>query len=158
METVTFTTTKTVNIADADGKAIHEGSVLQDIATGEIGVVMTIFRAGQKYYQFGPICVGDLEIRLGPGCTRITNRYAAFRHVADEKQTYELRYLSWLHTLGSDDYLSESLSAHEQKAITGILALLPPRAFNPNGDWPCSLEEALALFARHLDKPAERAN
>jgi len=148
-ETVTFTTT--VEIADADGEPIRVGSVLREINDGEQGVVVNIYRAGDR----GPLmcAVGDVQIATGSGCSRMTNRYNQWRHVPRAEQTYEQRFSAWMRTPADDPMtlISERVSKDAALAIDGIMALLPEDIVDwENGPWPDTIEEALGFLVEHL--------
>lgn len=153
-ETVTFT--KVVPIADADGKPIRVGSVLREINDGERGVVVRIVRVGDMGSIFD--AVGDLNIHIERGTTRVTNRYNQWRHIPKDEQTYRERYLSWMKTPFNKDLAalaySENLALETQVAIDGIMALLPSDTVNwEEGPWPDTLEQALSFLTEHLSKP-----
>lgn len=146
-ETVTFT--QTVKIEDADGVAIHEGSVLEEITDGERGVVLQIGREGER----GPMmmCVGDLRIRTTGTSQRITNRYSAWRHIPKERQTYQERLDSWLHTSDNVPDYCPGESRDEKIAISGIMAILPEDIVDWDYDsGPYSIEDALGYLVKHL--------
>lgn len=149
METVTYTVTKTVNIADADGAAIREGSVLQHIIEPDRGVVIRISRVGDKPATFLDQ-VGDIGIRTSVGCTRFTNQYSQWRHIPQNQQTYEERYWSWLNRPYEHD-ADRCKNKAEDMAVDGIMALLPDDIVDWDYDsGPYSLEDALGYLVRHL--------
>jgi len=154
-ETVKFT--KEVPIADADGAPIREGSVLQSVEDMDRGVVVRVVRAGDKGTAFD--CVGDLNIAVSIGCTRVTNRYGKWRHIPHSEQTYQERLLSWLHRPHDHDPDYTQASKDEALAVSGIMALLPDdivdEVYGPPAD---SLEGALHYLARHLSDVAGRAD
>ncbi len=145
-ETVTFT--KVVEIADADGVAIREGSVLREINDGARGVVRRIIRPGDSGTLFD--CVGDVQIRVSPGHTRVTNNYNQWRHIPHSEQTYQERLESWLQQpFVLDPY--KHAAEDEQRATEGIMALLPEDAVDwEYGPCPDRLEDALQFLATHL--------
>jgi hypothetical protein len=153
-ETVTFT--RTVAIADADGRPIREGSVLRHIKEPAVGVVDLIVRPGTKVQSIIPACIGDLHIRLGPGVHRVTNRYTDWRHVPHADQTYAQRYLGWVLTKeGPDDYDDElsRMTKDEARAVAGMMALLPHDVVDyAYGPLPDTLEGALEILSHHLAK------
>lgn len=147
IETVTFT--KVVPLADADGRAIREGSVLREINDGEQGVVTWIGRAGGPS---GPAMasVGDIAVQKSSRVTRVTNRYSQWRHVSHIEQSYAERYLSWMHRPHDHDEDGD-ISKDEAMAIDGIMALLPDDIVDWDyGPHPDRLEDALRFLADHL--------
>ena len=149
-ETVTFT--KVVPIADADGVAIREGSVLREITDGEHGVVTAIGRSGSLNGGWYGMCIGDLLIQKSPGCCRVTNRYDQWRHVPHDEQTYEERLVSWL-CRKYEHYGDREVSEDEGKAVDGIMALLPDDTVDWDyGPTPDRLEDALAFLKDHLQE------
>lgn len=157
-ETVTFT--KTVPIADADGRPIREGSILRHIKEPAVGVVDQIVRPGDRVPSILPTYVGDLHIRLGPGVHRVTNRYSDWRHVPHDDQTYAQRYLSWLLTKESPDAFDDEYSRmtkDEARVVAGIMALLPEDAVDWDyGPFPDTAQDALEILSRHLSKLAKQ--
>ncbi len=151
-----FTFTKEIPLADADGNAIKEGSVLRHLTDKEwTGVVTFINRpGGPRGASFSS--VGDIGIQAQPGLTRVTNCYSKWKHVPQEEQSYEHRYLSWLcRPYAHDD--SRDASKDEGRAIDGIMALLPADLVNwEMGPWPDRIEDALAFLAAHLANPKGR--
>lgn len=146
-ETVTFTVTK--KIADADGTPIREGSILREITTGEVGVVVRIVRPNQGAYGL-MTQIGDVMIKTCPGLQIGTNRYDQWRHVPSNEQTYYHRYLSWLKRTYDHDECRE-ISEDEGVAIDGIMALLPEDTVDwEKGPWPDRLEDALKFMMEHL--------
>ena len=149
MKPETFTFTREVPLADADGQAIAEGSVLKNIKDGEVGVVVRVIRKGDSH---GPMAsmIGDICISLGAGSTRITNKYSAWRHVPHNEQTY----LDRLHSWGKRQYEHDSdrsISRDEGLAIDGIMSLLPDDTVNWEcGPWPDTIADALQFLAGHL--------
>lgn len=148
-----FTFICKVLIADANGIAITEGSVLRSIETDRSqntrGVVTWIGRPGGPY---GPAmsAIGDIGIRTGHGNTRVTNRYSKWQHIPHDEQTYEERYLSWQQRKYEHDD-SRDISKDEGIAIDGIMALLPEDTVDWNyGPYPDSLEAALGFLSDHL--------
>lgn len=143
-------------ILDVCGKHINVGDVLQSIDDNEQGVVVRISKVGDMAVT--PIDqVGDLHISISPGCTRVTNRYNRFRHVPRAQQSYQERYLSWLHDKNAFSYNGleddERKSDDEKKAITGIMALLPDDVVDwESGPWPDSIESALNFLVEHLTR------
>ena len=86
--------------------------------------------------------------------TRVTNRYDQWRHVPEDEQTYEERYLSWL-ARPYDHSLHEEVSEKEGYAIDGIMALLPSDAVDWDyGPFPDSIENALGILVRYLKRVA----
>lgn len=153
MSAETFTFTREVPCADADGVAICEGSVLREIEDGAEGVVTQIARKGDKSYLFPPmVMVGDLVITTSRGCQRITNRYSSWRHIPQVEQTYKQRLLSWFSRKYEHDD-SRPISKEEGLAIDGIMALLPENTVNwEMGPWPDRFEDALEFLVDHLTK------
>jgi hypothetical protein len=149
-----FTFTQAVPCADADGVPIRVGSVLREITDGERGVVTRIVRAGQMGTPFD--AVGDLHIKTHGSTTRCTNRYAFWRHIPHNDQTYAERFLSW--KLRPYDHDTESsISRDEGCAAEGIMALLPDDLVNWDyGPFPDRLEDALQYLAEHLTTLAAR--
>ena len=150
-ETITYTKTVTVEIADADSVPIRVGSVLQKIDDGARGVVTRIARAGMR--ASNPFeAVGDMHVRIDAGIMRCSNQYAKWRHVPHAEQTYEERYWSWYHrpeTIDTDG-LSD-VSKDEARACTAIMALLPEGVVDwDHGPFPDRLEDALKYLADHL--------
>lgn len=147
-ETVTFVTRKEVPIADADGVRICEGSVLREINDGERGVVTRVVRAGDKGTVLD--AVGDLNIYMRPGCTRVTNRYNQWRHIPHNEQTYDERFTSWLQTPHHHDPDYASVSKDESIACAGIMAILPDDIVSDYGPFPDRIENALRYLVQHL--------
>jgi hypothetical protein len=145
-ETVTFS--KEVPLTDVVGISIKLGSVLQEITDGERGVVVRIVRTG----EMGTVldCVGDVHIKTGRGTTRVTNRYAQWRHIQNNAQTYEERFESWLKQPYEHDEFKQ-ISKDEGLAVDGIMSLLPDDAVDWDyGPFPDSIETALRLLVNHL--------
>lgn len=152
-ETVTFTTTKTVMIVDADGTPIRVGSVIEHITDGDCGVVVQIMRQGMMATT--PVDqIGDLHIQNSPGCTRCTNLYDQWRHVPHDRQSYDHRFLSWMLTpLRKRDEDFDKVSDDERKAIDGIMSILPESIVDWSfGPWPDTLEDALRFLVTHLNE------
>lgn len=150
-ETVTFT--QTVEIADSNGEAIIEGSVLQSTEDDARGVVMQIKRPGSRGSFLDQI--GDLHIQTSPGSTRVTNRYDKWLHIPRNAQTYEERFLSWLARPYDHDE-DRQVSPDTGLAIDGIMALLPDDLVDWDyGPWPDTLEDALRFLWHHLQNPKE---
>lgn len=145
-EVVKFTVE--VQIADADGVAIREGSVLRNIHDGDRGVVVRILRVGDRGTAFD--AVGDLNIHIRPGASRVTNKYAEWRHIPHNEQTYAERFVSWGRTPFYYDSEYSAVSKDEAMACSGIMALLPDDIVNdysPSGD---RLDDALNYLVEHL--------
>lgn len=147
----TFTFTQKVTCADADGVAIREGSVLKEINDGERGVVTRIVRASDTVAPMAA-CIGDIVISISgnPSTKRVTNRYAQWRHIPHNDQTYSERFLSWMQKPFVHDEDSR-ISRDQQLAIDGILNLLPDDVV----DWtfglcPDRLQDALHYLVEHL--------
>lgn len=148
----TFTFTKEVPVADADGTPIREGSVIREITDGQQGVVIQIIRKGFKGWAPPMVQLGDMVVKTSPGCSRVTNRYNQWRHVPREEQTYEQRYTAWLHTRYDHDD-DRQISKDEGLAIDGIMALLPIDIVDwEHGPWPDRLEDALKFLVEHLSE------
>lgn len=146
-ETVQFT----VAIADTNGVAIREGSVLESLEDGERGVVVRILRAGDMGSLLDQI--GDLNIKTGPGSTRVSNQYRKWRHIPHDQQTYQERYESWLHRKYEHGSDLKQVSHDMGLCIDGIMALLPSDTVNwEYGPWPDSIEETLRFLVKHLEK------
>lgn len=154
-ETVTFRTEKIVPVADADGVAIHEGSVLRETNDGERGVVMRIVRQSDKFFTAFD-CIGDVHIATGHGSRRVTNRYDQWQHIPHDEQTYAERLSSWIKRPYDHDEFKQC-SEDEGKAIDGILALLPENTVDyDNGPFPDRIEDALQYLAKHLGDLAKQ--
>lgn len=149
-ETVTFVSRKEVQIADADGVPIREGSVLREISDGDRGVVVRVVRAGDRGTALD--AVGDLNIYNRPGCTRVTNRYNQWRHIPHNEQTYDERFVSWLQKEHYYDPDYSGVSKDESLAISGIMALLPDNIVSDYGPFPDRLADALRYLEQHLSK------
>jgi hypothetical protein len=151
----TFTFTKVVPCADADGFPIKEGSVLREISDGERGVVVAIVRP-DTHDRPALSCVGDIGIQTRVGTLRVTNRYSKWRHIPHDEQTYEERFVSWLaRPFHHDDESGRSRA--EALAIDGIMALLPDDLVDwENGPWPDRIEDALKFLSKHLTTLATR--
>ncbi len=149
LETVKFT--KEVPLADADGVPIRKGSVLREINDGDRGVVIRIVRAGDRGTAFDAI--GDLNILIRPGCTRVTNRYNQWRHIPHNEQTYIERFQSWMETPQHYDPDYRRVSKDEANAIDAIMAILPDDIVDDNyGPFPDRLEDAIGYMVQHLSK------
>lgn len=149
-ETVTFVTKKEVTVADADGVPIREGSVLREINDGDRGVVIKIFRAGDKGTVIDRI--GDINIRIRAGTTRVTNRYDQWRHIPHNEQTYYERFTSWMQTPHYYDPIDALVSKDESLSCGGIMALLPEDIVSDYGPFPDRLEDALRYLVQHLSE------
>ena len=150
MKAETFKFTVEVEVADADGEPIREGSVLRSTEDGTVGVVVQIVRPG-SYVNVPFAAVGDVHICTSYGSTRVTNQYAKWRHVPHNDQTYEQRHLSWRHRPYDHDN-DRGISEPEGLAIDGIMALLPDDIVNwENGPWPDRLNDALTFLVDHLN-------
>lgn len=146
-----FTYLKEVQLADADGVPIREGSVLREINDGDQGVCTRVVRKGD---HVAPIMsqVGDIVIYTDHGCHRITNQYDQWRHVRRDEQTYEQRLLAWKHQKYDHDP-DRKISRDEGLAIDGIMSLLSEDAVNwEYGPWPDRLEDALQFLVNHLSE------
>lgn len=149
------TVTRIVKIADADGTAIHVGSVLKNIKDGERGVVVRIVKAGDRGTVFDS--VGDLNLYMRPGITRVTNNYNQWRHIDHNDQTYDERFNSWLVSPVHYDPEYSSVSKEEATAVSGIMALLPDNIVDNDYDpIPTRTEDALRFLLRHLETLNER--
>lgn len=143
----TFKFYQEIPCADCDGVPIREGSVLCEIADNEKGIVTRIIRAEDKYAPMAA-AVGDLLIRTGAGCTRVTNRYSKWQHVPKAQQTYQERWLSWSYTRRAPD-----AEWDEEHMVSGIMALLPDDIVDDNWEvWPSTFENVMPVLAAHLDK------
>ncbi len=105
--------------------------------------------------------VGDLNISTGPGSTRVSNQYNKWRHIPQDDQTYQERYISWRHTPFNDDLSAllhgESLSMETRIAMDGIMSLLPSSAVDwEYGPHPDCLEQVLKFMADHLTSLAKQ--
>lgn len=146
--------TKEINIADADGKTIVEGSVLKRIDDGTTGVVKMIIREGDRASRF--TCVGDLIIQTSPGVEIVTNYYDQWRHVPRVEQTYRQRYESWRHSTADNPFESEDNTKEENNAVFGLMSLFPTDPVDwEYGPWPDSFESALKFMAEHLESLVE---
>lgn len=148
-EPETIRRTILVKIADADGKAIREGSVLEHITDGVRGVVDWVGREG---VTSGPpmAALGDISIQTSHGSHRVTNCYSEWRHIPHDLQTYIERLRAWLH-LTYDHDEERGVSRDEALAIDGIMALLPADTQDwERGDTADRLEDALEFLVDHL--------
>jgi hypothetical protein len=151
MKPETVTVTQIVKIADTDGVAIREGSVLRQIEDNDVGVVTRIIREGDRVRMLIPPCVGDLLISTRSNSVRVTNKCTKWRHVPRAEQTYDQRLLAWMYSKEPLTLISERASPDTAKAIDGIMALLPDEIVNwEEGPWPDSLEDALRFLVAHL--------
>lgn len=139
---------------DAEGTAICVGDVLRHLEDGTIGVVIQIWKAGDTDRGLIPHQVGDMDLQITPGSTRVTNRHNQWVGVPRDEQTYDLKFRSWLATPYERDEDSDR-SPDEQLAVDGILALLPDNLIDSADEWPESTVSALALLARHLIEVTE---
>lgn len=143
-----------MDIFDANGKPITDGSVLKHIKENDRGVVINVVKPGGKQIRHtGLECVGDIQIRTSPYTTRCTNKYGDWEHVSHQDQTYEERYLSWK----SRPYIHDPELYHPNPsvglAIDGIMSLLPDSIADFDyEDWPVSIEAALKYLTRHLSE------
>lgn len=142
------TVTRVVRIADADGRPIREGSVLQEVKGTTRGVVSRIVRKDDTSFPFAA-CVGDVVLQTSCAAAQhFTSRYEAYRHVPKDKQTYLERYLSWLCSTPKRTPTDEACAYQ-----TGILALLPDSVVDWDGDrFPDTPENVLWYLAEHLEK------
>lgn len=141
-----------MDIFDANGKPITDGSVLKHIKENDRGVVINVVKPGRKLIT-GLECVGDIQIRTDRYTTRNTNRYKDWEHVSPQDQTYEERYLWWK----SRPYIHDPELYHPNPsvglAIDGIMSLLPDSIADFDyEDWPVSIEAALKYLTRHLSE------
>ena len=139
-----------IPIADADGNAIREGSVLREINDGERGVVVRVVRKGDRGGPFDSI--GDLHIYKSPWVTRVTNRYNQWRHIPHNEQTYKERFISWKQTPFDHDSEFSQISKDEALACNGIMALLPDDVVSDYGPFPDRIEAALQYMVEHLSE------
>jgi len=138
-----------IPIADVKGEPIYAGSVLRKIDSDTTGVVMRIIKEGDYTSMFS--CIGDMEIHISPGITRVSNQYDKWIHVPKSEQTFYQRYLSWYQKPSYIDEWSE-ISKDEQICMEGILSILPDECINWEFDPPGNFTEALNLLANYLDK------
>lgn len=142
----TFKFVKEVPLADADGIAIAEGSVLRHVEDGTRGVVTWVGRAGAP--RDGPAlsAVGDIGIYLRAGSTRVTNKYHTWRHIPHDEQTYAERLVAW-----EQKHYKPDPEREDSRAIDGIMSLLPSDAVDWDyGPHPDTLEDALRFLTAHL--------
>jgi hypothetical protein len=133
---------------DADGVAIHEGSVLMHITDGQRGVVVEIGRPGHRS-AIPIMAVGDIIIQRSEGVYRGTNCYKEWRHIPHNDQTIKERFLSWRQRPHFDDF--SNLSQDESMAVSGIMAILPDNIVDQTfGPWPDDFEKALGILVGHL--------
>lgn len=153
---ITFEVKKTIEIIDADKAPILKGSVLQHIEDKNCrGVVTRIALPGMLGYVAE--CVGDIHVRTGPGCARVSSKYHAWRHIPHDDQTYEERYLSWLYSeFWHDEHLT--ISKDEQFAMSGIMALLPENAIKWETHYPSDFQDTLEYLMKHLMELKEKAD
>ena len=151
-ELIEVTVKQTLTLADADGMAIHEGSVLRHITGNCRGVVDRISRLGMcASSPFDQI--GDIHIRTGPGSHRCTNNYKTWRHIPKSEQTHEERFLSWINSGFDFDGEFSQNSRDAAFAISGIQALLPPELVDHMiEECTDSIETALGFLADYLDE------
>lgn len=122
-------------------------------ADGDQGVIQRIYRAGDTCSI--PTYHGDIEIRLGDGHTRVTNRYSELQFVPRAEQTMVERVLS---TIWSYEPF-ENFEAEDQ-SLPGLLMVEladlsdeeHEQVFDPIGDWPDSFEELSLAVARVIDR------
>jgi hypothetical protein len=98
--------------------------------------------------------IGDINIKISRGTTRVTNIYSDWRIIPREEQTYEERYYSWFHRVGWDPelYSSDDVSSDEAFAINGIMSLFPVDPVDGTWDTPVNyLSDAIRYLAEHLD-------
>ncbi|WP_309386065.1 hypothetical protein [Cerasicoccus frondis] len=157
MKEVTFIEKKVVPIADCDGQPIRLGDVLRCIDEGskDVGVVFGIVNKDDKSsygrHAVGPIAHGDLILRTSHCSTRVTNRYAQWKHVERNDQTYWQRRQSWLAKPFQFDEYGPSNTELEQYAIEAIMALLPEDTVNYEYDsGPNNVDDAIYYLAEHL--------
>ena len=153
---ITFEVKKTIEIVDADKVPILKGSVLQHIDDEDCrGVVTRIALPGMQGYTME--CAGDIHVRTGPGCARVSSKYHTWRHIPHDEQTYEERYLSWLyHEFWYDK--DSSISKDEQFAMSGIIALLPENAIKWETHYPNDFQDSLEYLMKHLMELKEQIN
>lgn len=151
MITIESTVRKTIEIKDADGKAIYIGSVLQNMEDGARGVVTEIGLPGTRS-SIPIMMLGDIVIQTSPGCYRGTNTYSQWRHIPHNDQTVRERYNSWrLRAYHHDPYVGTTRA--EGCAINGIMSLLRDDVVNHEyGPWPDHLENALEFLVSELEK------
>ena len=145
----TFQYLKEVQLVDADGVPIREGSVLREINDGDQGVCTRVVRKGDLNVPLMSQ-IGDIVICKDRGCHRITNRYNQWRHVPRSEQTYEQRLHAWKYQKYDHD-ADRKISRDEGFAIDGIMSLLPEDMVNwEYGPWPERIEDALQFLVAHL--------
>lgn len=145
-------TSEPVEMLDADGKQIREGSVLRHAREETRGVVELIVKDEPKF-SFTPLFagIGDMVIHEGAGVQRITNRYRDWRHVPHAEQTYHERFRSWIHSTYHHEEFYD-YSEDTGVAISGILALMPRDVVDCDyGPWPDSISGTLEILAQYLE-------
>jgi hypothetical protein len=159
---IKITRTVEVAVVDADGKAIHLGSVLECLTpeakgrTCDRGVVVEIAEKQGQQLRHNPFpAIGDLTIKTGPGCYRCTNVYGEWRHIPREKQTRRERLEAWLATPSAPaDFGTNAAEITERMGIAAILSLLPEDVLaDENRDWPNTIEEALDILVCDIEGP-----
>lgn len=155
-EAETFEFVVVRELRDADGEPIVIGSVLKHIEDGDRGVVVAIGRKGE-HTAIPFFAHGDIAVQSSPGCQRISNQYAKWRHIDRDHQTYEERFLSWMRTPFDRDSLDAGDDVSEKIAVEGIMALLPIDIVDwEMGPWPDRLEDALGFLVEHLTAITEK--
>jgi hypothetical protein len=149
---ITYKKEVVVEVRDADGVAIHPGSVVKrtdEDGRDVSGVVTKILMPGDMGTPMS--CVGDMHVHIKAGITRVSNEYGKWRHVPHNEQTYAQRLLSWKYRKYEHEE-DRDISYEEGLAIDGIMALLPDDIVDWEwGPWPDRLEDALGFLVAHLE-------
>lgn len=134
----------------ADGTTAAQGLVVKNKIDCERGVITKIFRDGDAKID-GLECIGTMRIQNHPGMYYCTNKHKDWLPVPKDKQTPKERFYSWFYSPGhyTDEF---GLSVDEEKAIDGILSLLPEHPNETELDRVISIEDALDCLADYMTR------
>lgn len=157
MKPITFERKQTIEIIDADKEPIAVGSVLKHVNERDRGVVTRITLPDTKGYVVAEL-IGDIHIQMSDclSCHRVTQKYADWRHIPHDEQTYEERYQSWLRRKYVDYTLDSKVPEDERRCIDGIMSILPLNIVDwESGPWPDTIEDALRFLTEYLTEKSE---
>lgn len=118
------------------------------------GVIVRIWREGDRCFSVMPVRVGDLEIRTRSGCSTVSNRYSDWQHIPRNEQTLEERVRRV--ALRYDPYVRDDGFLPDDESLGGLLMVeladlsdeQYDNVFDPSGDWPTTFEELAIELAR----------
>lgn len=137
----------------AHGQYLQQGNVVRKIKGDKqdrvTGIIMRTLKPGDKGNVFQ--MVGDIEIYISQGVTRITNKYSEWEHVPKEEQTFFQRYMSWLYTPGEKPEYEEHMSDDEWMCYRGIVDILPEETVDWDNNPPSNFTEVFRILAQYMD-------